>query len=115
MKPLVCFALLLTLSSPVFADPVLGTREVLLENDDVQVVRLTYPPGTESGMHSHQFPHRVVYFVKGGNLQLVPADPQAEPDVFMVGDGEAVYLPAVEHNVKNIGESEIVILEVEVK
>jgi mannose-6-phosphate isomerase-like protein (cupin superfamily) len=115
MKRLLCFAVLLTISSAVFAGPVQGTREVLLENDDVQVVRLTYPPGTESGMHTHQYPHRVVYFVKGGNLQLVPADPQAETEAFIVDDGEAVYMPAVEHNVKNIGETELVILEVELK
>ncbi len=115
MKSSSCFALLLAFSSPVFADPALGTREVLLDNEAVQVVRLTYPAGTESGMHTHEFPNRVVYFIKGGNLELVPADVQAESEVLIVGDGQAVYLPAVTHNVKNIGKNEIVILEVEVK
>ena len=115
MKSLCRFALLLAFSSPVFADPALGTREVLLDNDAVQVVRLTYPAGAESGMHTHEFPNRVVYFIKGGNLELVPADAQAESDIFMVGDGEAVYLPGVTHNVKNIGDGEIVILEVEIR
>jgi len=115
MKSLLCFALLLACSSPGFADPTLGTREVLLDNEAVQVIRLTYPAGTESGMHTHEFPNRVVYFIKGGNLELVPADTQAESEVFVVGGGEAVYLPGVTHNVKNIGDDEIVILEVEIK
>lgn len=115
MKSLFCFALLLAFSSPVFADPALGKREVLLDNEAVQVVRLTYPAGTESGMHTHEFQNRVVYFIKGGDLKLVPADVQAESEVFIVGDGEAVYLPGVTHNVRNIGDGEIVILEVEIK
>jgi mannose-6-phosphate isomerase-like protein (cupin superfamily) len=45
----------------------------------------------------------------------VPADAQADSDTLIVGDGEAVYLPAATHNVKNIGDDEIVILEVEIK
>jgi len=115
MRKLYWFALLLVFSSIASAEPKLGAREVLLDNEAAQVVRLTYPAGTESGMHTHEFPNRVVYFIKGGNLELVPADVQAESDVFIVGDGEAVYLPAVTHNVKNIGDGEIVILEVEIK
>ena len=115
MKSLCSFVLLLALSSSVLADPKLGTREVLLDNDDVEVIRLTYPAGTESGMHSHEYPNRVVYFIKGGNLELVPEDTETEPQVLIVGDGETIYLPAVTHNVKNIGKDEIVILEVEIK
>lgn len=115
MKSLCCFVMLLAFSSAGNADPTLGTREVLLDNETVQVVRLTYPAGAESGMHTHEFPNRVVYFIKGGNLELVPADTQADSDVFIVGGGEAVYLPGVTHNVKNIGDEEIVILEVEIK
>lgn len=106
---------MLAFSSPVIAEPVMGTREVLLDNEAVQVVRLTYPPGTESGLHTHEFPNRVVYFVKGGNLQLIPADTGTKSETLIMGDGEAVYLPAVTHNVKNIGDDKIVILEVEIK
>lgn len=115
MKTLCSLALLLAFSSSGSADPTLGTREILLDNETVQVVRLSYPAGTESGMHKHEFPNRVVHFIKGGSLELVPADEQAESDTLIVGDGETVYLPAVTHNVKNIGDDEIVILEVEIK
>ena len=115
MKKTIYAAALLIISSTGFADAKPATREVLLDNQDVQVVRLTYPAGTESGMHSHEYPNRVVYFVKGGTLELVPEDAQTRSQVLMVADGEAVYLPAATHNVKNIGDNEIVILETEVK
>ncbi|MGS2721055.1 cupin domain-containing protein [Paraglaciecola aestuariivivens] len=93
----------------------LGKREVLLDNTDVEVVRLTYPVGAESGMHSHIHPNRVVYFVKGGVLELVPQDPTQPSNVLKVTDGETLYLPATTHNVKNIGETEIIIVETEIK
>jgi len=115
MKSWCFFVLLLAFSTATTADPKPGTREVLLDNEAAQVVRLTYPAGTESGMHTHEFPNRVVYFIKGGKLELVPADSQAESEAFIVGSGEAIYLPGVTHNVKNIGDDEIVILEVEIK
>jgi quercetin dioxygenase-like cupin family protein len=115
MKSIIYTALLMAISSPGFADPKAGTSEVLLDNPQVQVIRLTYPAGTESGMHTHEFSNRVVYFIKGGTLELVPEDLQSQSQVLIIADGQAVFLPAVTHNVKNIGDSEIVILETEIK
>ena len=71
-KPL----LLLAVFSGIFSPTALAgaKREVVLDNASVEVVRLTYPAGTESGMHTHIHPNRVVYFVKGGKLELVPAE-----------------------------------------
>jgi quercetin dioxygenase-like cupin family protein len=115
MKSIIYTALLMAISSPGIADPKAGTSEVLLDNPQVQVIRLTYPAGTESGMHTHEFSNRVVYFIKGGTLELVPEDLQSQSQVLIIADGQAVFLPAVTHNVKNIGDSEIVILETEIK
>jgi len=92
-----------------------GKREVLLDNGSVEVVRLTYPVGTESGMHTHIHPNRVVYFVKGGILELVPQDKNQKSKVINVSDGKTLYLPTTTHNVKNIGNTEIVIVETEIK
>jgi len=103
------------ISTLSLADPKPATSEVLLDNQAVQILRLTYPAGTESGMHTHKFPNRVVYFVRGGTMELVPADGQGKSQVLKVADGEAVYTPAVTHNVKNIGDSEVVIIETEIK
>ena len=63
------------------ANEKIGDREVLLDNSDVEVVRLTYPVGAESGMHTHIHPNRVVYFVKGGTLEIVPDDNMEKPKI----------------------------------
>jgi quercetin dioxygenase-like cupin family protein len=90
-------------------------REVVLDNDAVLVVRLTYPPGTESGMHTHEHPNRVVYFIKGGLLELQPEDSQKPVNILNASDGKTLYLPAATHNVKNVGNSNIILLETEIK
>jgi mannose-6-phosphate isomerase-like protein (cupin superfamily) len=115
MKSIIYTIFLMIISTPGLADPKPATSEVLLDNQAVQVIRLTYPAGTESGMHTHKFSNRVVYFVRGGTMELVPADGQGKSQVLKVADGEAVYMPAVTHNVKNIGNSEVVIIETEIK
>lgn len=107
--------LLLSLSAVSFANEKLGKKEVLLDNSAVEVVRLTYPVGSESGMHSHNHPNRVVYFVKGGKLELVPENKDQPAKVINVTDGKTLFLPSATHNVKNIGSTEIVIIETELK
>lgn len=106
---------LLGFSAISLADEKIGKREVLLDNADVEVVRLTYPVGAGSGMHTHIHPNRVVYFVKGGILELVPKDKNQQSKVINVSDGKTLYLPTTTHNVKNIGNTEIVIVETEIK
>jgi len=106
---------LLVFSSISLGNDKLGKREVLLNNSDVEVVRLTYPVGTESGMHTHLHPNRVVYFVKGGALKLVPKDKMQKPKVINVSDGQTLFLPTTTHNVINIGNTEVVIVETEIK
>jgi len=115
MKRILVAICVFSVSTISFANTVLGQREVLLENDEVEVVRLTYPVGTESGMHTHVHPNRVVHFIKGGKLALIPKDKQKQHKVIDVADGKLLYLPATTHNVKNIGKTEIVIIETEIK
>lgn len=92
-----------------------GLREVVLDNEDVEVVRLTYPAGTESGMHTHTYDNRVVYFVKGGTLILIPQDSLQPSTTLIAVDGQTLFLPATTHNVRNIGDTEVVIVETELK
>ena len=91
------------------------TREILIDNPTVEVVRMVYPVGSESGMHAHQYPHRVAYVVKGGMLELVPADREKSSRSLEIVAGQAIFLPGATHNVRNIGETEIVIIETEIK
>ena len=100
----------------VSAENLIGTRTVLLDNDRVEVVRLVYPVNTESGMHSHQYANRTVYVLQGGVIQLIPADNTAEKiKTIEIKKDQVLYLPASTHNVKNIGDSEIVLIETEIK
>lgn len=115
MKFITTTIMLLIFSPSVFSAASLGSREVLLDNEVVEVVRLTYPAGAESGMHTHKYPSRVAYFVQGGKLELVPGDPEKPADVLDVVDGQALYLPGGTHNVRNIGDTEVVIIETEIK
>ena len=115
MKNIFILIILLFFSTIILADEKRGKREVLLDNSDVEVVRLTYPVGTESGMHTHIHPNRVVYFVKGGTLELIPEDKKQKSKVINVADGETLFLPTTTHNVKNIGNTEVVIVETEIK
>ena len=115
MKRIVVIFLLIAGSPASFADAHSGTREVLLDNAAVEVVRLTYPAGSESGMHTHEYPYRVAYVVTGGELEMVPGAPEQPRQRLEVTDGQAIYLPATTHNVRNVGETDVVIIETEIK
>lgn len=108
-------ATLFLLSTSLMGDALKGQREVLINNEKVEVVRLTYPAGTESGMHSHTHPHRVIYVIQGGMIELVPASPGEKTKVVHVKEGMALFVPKQTHNVKNIGSTEVVLLETEIK
>jgi len=114
-KAHLCLLFLLVLSTTTLTESKRGSREVILDNDKVQVVRLIYPSGTESGMHTHQFPNRTVYFIKGGKLELISDDKNKLSTILDVADGKILYLPATTHNVKNIGNTEVILIENEIK
>ncbi len=91
------------------------SREVILDNDQVSVVRLVYPPETESGMHTHVHANRTVYFIAGGTLALVAKDKPAKTQIIEAQTGTILYLPANTHNVRNVGTTTIILLEHELK
>ena len=93
----------------------LGTKEILINNDKVEMVRLTYSAGTESGFHSHEFSFRTVYVVSAGKLALISKNIDIPNKVIDLRVGQALYLPATTHNVKNVGETEIILVETEIK
>ena len=100
---------------PVDNIDIIGSKEILIDNDKVQMVRLIYPPNTESGFHQHEFPYRTVYVVKAGKLALIANDDNYTTKVIDLKVGQALFLPATEHNVKNIGATDIVLIETEIK
>jgi len=117
MTKLIAFQILtlVVFSLPTLSIAESSTSSRLLNNDHVEVVRLSYPPGTESGIHSHQYPHRVVYVEQGGTLELVPADTTKESKTITLPTGAALFLPGTTHNVRNVGDTNVVLVETEIK
>ncbi|EOD79964.1 hypothetical protein D515_01098 [Grimontia indica] len=113
MRILLVTALFLTTFSGFAAEK--GKTEHLLENDAVMAVRHTYPPGSESGMHGHDYPYRVVYVLEGGTAELVPDDASKPTRTIEFKEGMTLYVPAATHNVRNVGATPIRLLEIELK
>jgi len=90
-----------------------GSREILLDNAQVQVIRLKYPAGSESGMHSHEFPVRTVYVLSGGDMEIVNED--GSKSRLSPVTGSVFFMPAATHNIRNIGATTIELLEQELK
>lgn len=87
-------------------------RTVRLENERVRVVEIRYPPGAASPLHEHAHP-RVVHVLAGGVLEL--ASPSGDTARLTVEPGQTVWRPAERHTVRNVGETPVRVLEVEVK
>jgi quercetin dioxygenase-like cupin family protein/ketosteroid isomerase-like protein len=88
-------------------------REVLLDNPHVQVVRLEYPAGGESGLHTHEYPARTVYVLQGGEVEIVT--PTGEKRPLTLATGSVFVMPAATHNIHNVGTSAVILLEQELK
>ena len=114
MKYFIVFVLALSPSIFAFSVESGENNEMLLNNDKVEVVRLTYPPGTESGIHEHKYPHRVIYVLEGGELELIDTVNQTSKQITVVKDS-VLYVPAANHNVRNIGNTQVKLLEIELK
>ena len=86
--------------------------EVLLENEDIKAVMVTFPPGQGDNMHEHGV--TTYYAVKGGKMQNILADGTVNemdiPDGF-VGHGKKL----VKHQMMNVGNDTVKVLLIEHK
>ena len=112
---LAVFAMTLGLSTLGAQEPPGYERRVLLDNDSVQVVLVRYAPGAASPLHSHEFPGRTIYFLKGGTFELLPDGDESRVKRVTAKAGQVIWRPAETHIVRNAGPAEAEILEVEVK
>jgi quercetin dioxygenase-like cupin family protein len=88
-----------------------AATEPLLENDLLRASVSTYVPGETAGMHQHRAP-RFVYVISGGTLRSteasgIVAETVYEPDT-------CFYASPTSHDLRNVGDSTVVLLEVEV-
>ena len=87
--------------------------KVLLENDDVKVMEVTFKPGQSDKMHKHN--PLTAYFLEGGttkgtNLNGNSGKPTTHKE------GKVMHIPReVTHQVKNVGDTTLRILLVEHK
>ncbi len=84
---------------------------VVLENDQVRVVRVSLKPGEKLAMHSHGA--NIVYSLTGGKAKYTLPDGKTEEREMKAGT--AVWSDGVTHGTENTGTTETQALVVELK
>tara|TARA_Y100001935_G_scaffold251150_1_gene252521 strand:+ start:2312 stop:2680 length:369 start_codon:yes stop_codon:yes gene_type:complete len=86
--------------------------KVLLDNEHVKVLEVTFAPGQSDGMHEHYA--MTAYVIEGGKAQItLPDGTVSERDI---PSGATMHIPTItKHQVKNIGNNTMKILLVEQK
>ena len=120
-------AMLMAILSPAWGaqdDPIFR-RSVLLENAEVMVVENRYEPGSVAPFHHHEYPRRVIYVESGGTIEITPGRQRDDGTLERAPDGEvrriditagqALWLPAQVHSLRNVGKTFIRLIEVEIK
>ena len=85
--------------------------KVLLDNDDVTVMEVTFKPGQGDNMHSHLV--HTVYVIQGGKIKLTMPDGTSKE--MEVPSGASMHLGPATHQATNTGETELKLLAVEHK
>jgi len=84
--------------------------QVLLENDDVLVLKMVLQPGEQDNWHKHNA--ETVYFEKGGKATIKTSD---KGMTLEIPDGYVMWHDQWEHQVKNVGNTTITAIIVERK
>ena len=88
-------------------------RTVLFENEEVMVVEVRFAPGAISPLHTHRYPGRVIYVLSGGVLEFTPEG--GKPRSAQVVAGKANWFPKESHTIRNVGDTEVRAVEIEIK
>lgn len=85
--------------------------KLVMENERVRVMEVTFNPGDEIAMHWH--PDHVAYVREGGKLAITPDGGKAtEADL---APGAALWIKSEKHSAKNVGTTKIVVGVIELK
>ena len=82
----------------------------LNENERTRVLEVVFKPGDIAKMHHH--PDHVVYAISGGRMSLTSAGKTQEMEI---KTGSVLFLDAQDHEAKNIGNTTLDLLVVELK
>ncbi len=87
------------------------SHTVLLENDQVRVLKVDVKPGQKVPMHSH--PHNVAYFLTDGKVKITLPDGRTEERNIKAGTSS--WSEATTHAAENIGPSDFQEIQIELK
>ena len=96
------------------ADPVQvdsGHYRVLLENDVVRVLKISYGPREKSVMHWH--PAHIAVGITDGHVRM--SFPDGTTQDLTLGAGEVIEAPAGEHLPGNLSEEPMEVVAIELK
>ena len=94
-------------------DPLIVAKNVykfIMENDRVRVLEVLFKPNDKAVMHFH--PDHVIYVLKGSKAKITSS---GKTDVLDLKAGQAMFLEAQNHEVENIGKTDLHLLVVELK
>lgn len=86
---------------------------VHIDNDYTRVIRWTFPPGSETGWHRHEYNY-VVVPVTDGTLTIETRDGKRHAAA-LTAELPYTRTEGVEHNVINESDAEIAFIEIEMK
>jgi quercetin dioxygenase-like cupin family protein len=94
---------------PVKVDP--EHHKVVLENDQVRVLRATIGPHEKSAMHEH--PANIVVFLTDADMKYT--SPDGKTAERHLKTGEVTSNAPVKHEVENIGDKPVELVQIELK
>ncbi|BFM42241.1 hypothetical protein CFS9_08820 [Flavobacterium sp. CFS9] len=108
--------LFLTLSMNIYAqDPLKAApnayKKVLLENERVRIMQVEITPGETIPWHHH--PDHTIYALADGKIEIT--DKGKAPIIMDIKAGDAMYIPAVTHMAKNLGDTTVSLIVTEIK
>ena len=95
------------------ADRPVGAFEILHEDEKTRITHWVIKPGEQTGWHRHEYDYVAVQ-QSGGRLHFDNPDGSTREVDYTPGVARAVTAP-VEHNATNVGDVDIVVLEIEYK
>ena len=87
------------------------SHTVLLENDQVRVLKVDLKPGQKVPMHSH--PHNVAYYLSDAKVRIILPDGKSQERDIKAGTSS--WSEATAHAVENIGTTELQEVQIELK
>lgn len=85
---------------------------VLESNDRVVITEWRFAPGAETGWHKHEMDYVIVY--RTGAKHLVET-PDTKLELEMPAGRTYFRKAGIEHNIINVGDSEVVLVETQIR